>query len=77
MRINSDTVGLGKRLGRLPKIDSRKKYEFSFLSDSMPNVRATFFIRGKKYVCGQIKADVDENGMSLLKKGTFYRVLED
>ena len=76
LRIKSGTVGLGKLLARLPKIDSRKKYEFSFLSNSLPDVRATFFIRGKKYICSQIKADVDENGMSLLKKGTFFRILE-
>lgn len=57
-------------------IEPHHKYEFSFLSDTMPDVRSVFIIRGKKYLCAQIKTDVNQNGMSQLKKGTFYRISE-
>ena len=77
LRINGDTVGLGARLRGIARIDPRKKYEFSFLSRTLPNVRAQFVIRGKRYLCSQIKATINENGMSLLKKGTFYRIADD
>lgn len=76
LRLNSDRYGQGKTLSRAIHIDNRKKYEFSFLSDDLPDVRATFVIRGKKYLCSSIKTEITENGMSELKKGTFYRILE-
>ncbi len=76
LRLNSDQYGQGARLAQTIKIDNRKKYEFSFLSDDLPDVRAIFIIRGHKYLCASIKTDINENGMSELKKGTFYRILE-
>lgn len=76
LRLNSDKYGQGKELIQTIDIDNKKKYEFSFLMDGMPDVRATFIIRGKKYLCSSIKTDISENGMSELKKGTFYRILE-
>lgn len=76
LRINNDKYGNGAVIAQALHIDGNRKYEFSFLSDTMPDVRAVFFIRGKKYLCAQIKADIDHNGMSQLKKGTFYRILE-
>ena len=76
LRLNSDKYGQGKTLSQTIKIDNKKKYEFSFLMDVMPDVRATYIIRGKKYLCSSIKTDISENGMSELKKGTFYRILE-
>lgn len=75
LRLNSILYGQG--ISRTPiEIDPRRKYEFSFLSDTMPNVRAVFIIRGKKYLCSQIKTDINQDGMSQLKKGTFYRISE-
>lgn len=59
----------------MTKIDHLKKYEFTFLSDSMPDARAVFVIHGKKYLCSQIRAEIGQNGMSRLKKGTFWRIL--
>ena len=59
------------------KIDNKKKYNFSFLSDEIPNPRALFYIEGSKYVCEKITATFHENtGKSQLLKGVFYRVLE-
>ena len=76
LRLNSNKYGQGKQLTETITIDNRKKYEFSFLSDQMPDVRAIFIIRGKKYLCSSIKAEITESGMSNKKKGTFYRILE-
>lgn len=64
------------KIDRMPKIDTRKKYSFSFLSHEMPDVRSIFFIHNKKYLCAQIQAEITEAGVSELKKGTFYRVVK-
>lgn len=58
------------------KIDSKTKYTFRFLADSIPNVRAVFFIRGKKYLCEKITASFSEKGMSKLLKGEFYQIID-
>lgn len=76
LRLNNDRYGQGKLLAEAIAIDPLHKYEFSFLSDNLPDVRSVFIIRGKKYLCAQIKTDINQNGMSQLKKGTFYRILE-
>ncbi len=71
---------------KVTRIDPTQKFTFSFLAGSaanasgpvrgIPNPRAMFFIRGKKYVCAQITATFTEDGMSQLLKGDFYRVAE-
>ncbi len=76
LRLNNNRYGQGKLLAEAIEIESHRKYEFSFLSDTLPDVRAVFIIRGKKYLCAQIKTDINQNGMSQLKKGTFYRISE-
>lgn len=76
LRLNSNQYGQGRKLMEAVKIESLQKYEFSFLMDGMPDVMATYIIRGKKYLCSSIKAEITESGMSKLKKGVFYRVLE-
>lgn len=76
LRLNSDKYGQGKELIQTIDIDNRKKYEFSFLMEGIPDVRATFIIRGHKYLCSSIKTEISKNGMSELKKGTFWRILE-
>ena len=58
------------------QIDNRKKYNYSFLSDEIPDPRALFFIEGGKYVCEKTTATFHENtGKSQLIKGVFYRVI--
>ena len=61
----------------LYKIDGKKKYHFSFMSDTIPSPCALFYIRGGKYVCEKITATFHETGRSQLLKGIFYRVLDD
>lgn len=60
----------------LEAIDLEQKYTFKFLSDKVPDVRAVFYIQGKRYVCESITATFTENGMSELKKGVFYRIID-
>jgi hypothetical protein len=62
---------------QLPQINARQKFKFSWLANEIPNPRATFFIKGKKYICEKITATFTENGMSQLLKGEFYPVLEE
>ena len=57
------------------KIDGKKKFHFSFLSDTIPSPRALFYIRGQKYICEKITATFHETGKSQLLKGVFYRVI--
>lgn len=65
-----------KRSSAKFSIDAKQKYEFSFLSDTLPNPRDVFHINGKKYLCEKITATLTENGMSELKKGVFYRIID-
>ncbi|MBD5320078.1 MAG: hypothetical protein HDS07_04175 [Bacteroides sp.] len=55
-------------------INPKKKATFKFLSDTIPNPRAVFYIKGKKYLCEKITATFTENGMSQLLKGVFYPI---
>ena len=69
MRINRPTA---MRKGTLHKIDPKQKTTFKFLSDTIPNPRSLFHIKGKRYICEKITATFTENGMSELMKGVFY-----
>lgn len=62
---------------QIPSINPKQKFKFSWLGSSIPNPRAIFYIRGKKYLCEKITATFTENGMSQLLKGEFYPLLED
>ena len=56
-------------------IDNRKKYNFSFLSDSIPDPHAIFYIEGSRYICEKITATFHEDsGKSQLLKGVFYKL---
>ena len=57
------------------KINLKQKYQFSFIADTIPNVRSLFYINGKKYLCEKITATFTENGMSQLLKGSFYLII--
>ena len=74
LRLNDN---ISRRSLRTYNIDPKKKFTFKWLSDTIPNVRSLFIIRGKRYVCEKITATFTENGMSQLLKGSFYEVLED
>lgn len=60
-----------------PPVEPTMKTTFKFLADTLPDVRALFLIRGKRYVCEKLTATFTENGMSQLIKGVFYPVKEE
>ncbi|MCM1140096.1 MAG: hypothetical protein NC453_16145 [Muribaculum sp.] len=62
---------------QIPSINPKQKFKFSWLGNSIPNPRAIFYIRGKKYLCEKITATFTENGMSQLLKGEFYPLLDE
>ncbi len=57
------------------RIDGKKKYNFSFLSDSIPDPKAVFNINGHLYLCEKITATFHEAGRSQLLKGVFYEII--
>lgn len=63
-------------LSSIFNIEPKQKYTFSFLMNEIPNVRSIFYINGKKYLCEKITTTFSENGMSELKKGVFYRIID-
>ena len=67
---------LANRFGMALPIEPTQKSTFKFLSDTIPDVRSTFIIRGKRYVCEKLTATFTENGMSQLIKGCFWPVDE-
>ena len=56
------------------KIETKRKYTFTFLADSIPNIRSVFFINGKKYLCEKLTATFTESGRSQQIKGEFWKI---
>lgn len=54
-------------------IDDKKLFKFSFISDSLPSPRATYYIKGKRYICSKLTIEFNARGMSRMVKGEFYR----
>lgn len=75
MRLNSKSKP--SLVQQLPQIVSRQKFKFSWLGRSIPDARAIFYIKGKRYLCEKITATFTENGMSQLLKGEFYPLEDD
>jgi hypothetical protein len=59
-------------------VNQQRKFTFSFLSDTVPDVRSIFLIHGKKYLAEKITAtfSADTGEMSQLKKMVCYQVFE-
>lgn len=73
LRLNDNKVSRGQVIRN---IDPKTKTTFKFLADDIPDVRAMFNIRGKRYICEKLTATFTENGMSQLMKGVFYPVVD-
>ena len=73
LRLNKASLNATRKVW---KINPKQKATFKFLSDSIPNPRSLFVIRGKRYLCEKITATFTENGMSQLLKGSFYPVID-
>ncbi len=74
MRINTKSFHTGVDVKY--KIEPKMKITFKFLSDTIPDVRSLFIIRGKRYICEKLTATFTEQGMSQLIKGIFYPVVD-
>lgn len=73
LRINN---GQQNRRRIIHNIEPKMKTTFKFLSDTIPDVRSVFHIRGKKYLCEKITATFTENGMSQLLKIVCYPIVD-
>lgn len=56
------------------RIDNSVRYNINFISDSMPNPKSLFLIKGKMYVCEKLSTNITAKGMSSLIKGVFWRI---
>lgn len=74
LRLNNMQSASG---GKVYNIEPTQKTTFKFLSDTIPNVRALYIIRGKRYVAEKLTATFTENGMSQLIKGVFYPIKDE
>lgn len=59
------------------KIDPTRKVTFKFLADDIPDPRALFLIKGRRYICEKITATFSDAGMSQLLKGEFFPLLDE
>ncbi|MCM1293697.1 MAG: hypothetical protein NC230_08990, partial [Bacteroides sp.] len=71
LRISDRSIG-SKYASR--QIETNQKTTFKFLSDTIPDVRAIFYIKGKRYICEKLTSTFTENGKSDLVKGVFYPI---
>lgn len=67
LRINTRTFA--------KSLDTKVKYEFSFISRTIPNPRAIFVINNQRYRCAKLTCTFSEVGKSELIKGEFYRMI--
>lgn len=57
------------------RVDPRVVLKVKWIGRSVPNVRGVFYIGGKRYLCGCIKAKFSDRGMSELLEGEFYQIV--
>lgn len=73
MRLNGAVTPFSRKARY--QVEQSRKFTFSFLSDSIPDVRSIFLIHGKKYLAEKITATFSaETGMSQLLKMVCYRL---
>ena len=57
------------------QINPHNQIVATFLTNSLPDVKAVYCIRNKLFLCAKLEATVDDNGVDQLKKGYFYEIL--
>ncbi len=60
----------------LPKVDETKLYRFKFLAQTLPSPTSVFLIKGKRYACLKLTAQITVKGMSELVEGEFYEIID-
>ena len=63
-------------LASLPKVDETKLYRYKFLAKTLPSPTSIFLIKGKKYACIKLTAQITVKGMSELVEGEFYEIID-
>ena len=56
-------------------INTAVKHTFKFLAEDMPDPSLIYIIKGKRYACEKIEANVTEHGFDRLMTGYFYEIL--
>lgn len=59
----------------LPSVDETKLYRYKFLSKTLPDPKAIYAIKGKRYACLRLTAHFTVDGMSELIEGEFYEIV--
>ena len=66
-------------VGKLHKgtvtFNTKARHAFKFLSDQMPDPTRVYIIRGKRYGCEKIEANITADGLDRLMTGYFYEML--
>lgn len=57
------------------QINPHNQIVATFLTNTLPEIKAVYCIRNKLFLCAKIEATVDDNGIDQLKKGYFYEIL--
>lgn len=72
-------TGGGNYIGQLHangfSFNMKARHTFWFVADRMPDPRDIFVIRGKRYGCEKIEANVSDKGFDQLMTGYFYEML--
>ena len=63
-------------LASLPKVDESKLYRYKFLAKTLPSPTSVFLIKGKRYACLKLTAQITVKGMSELVEGEFYEIID-
>lgn len=58
----------------LPKVDESKLFRYKFLAGTLPDPKSLYLINNRLYVCRQLNARFNINGMSQLIEGEFYLI---
>lgn len=61
---------------QLPKVDETKLYRYKFLAKTLPSPTSVFLIKGKRYACLKLTAQITVKGMSELVEGEFYEIID-
>ena len=65
-----------KALSVLPKVKETKLYRYKFLAKTLPSPTSVFLIKGKRYACLKLTAQITVKGMSELVEGEFYEIID-
>ena len=66
----------GKVFNNMPKLNTENVLKEEFIYYSVPNPRAVYIIKGKRYLAQKIEYKIDKEGINPLMTGYFVEILE-